>query len=299
MRAFRKTATVLCGLVFLFSAVAKLLSVRSFELYVFSLGLLSFDFTSLAARLLILLEGCTGLWFLSGWKLRWAKWIAWAQLAFFSAFLFWRIFLADGASCHCFGELIDLNPWQSLGKNVLLALLIALSAEELWPRPLRPLYLAAVGLAAGIGLFVASPPDWYYRQGRETGYVVPDKWEALEKEHPLPGKRIVCFLSTRCEHCQDLSRKLYGMLERQGIGPEYMQTFFLMTSDSTQVEVEAFFKDFFGGTVYPSAVLDPLTFLGVTSGAMPVVVLSEDGRPVQEFDYYALDEKAMAAFLFQ
>ena len=188
MRAFRKTATVLCGLVFLFSAVAKLLSVRSFELYVFSLGLLSFDFTSLAARLLILLEGCTGLWFLSGWKLRWAKWIAWAQLAFFSAFLFWRIFLADGASCHCFGELIDLNPWQSLGKNVLLALLIALSAEELWPRPLRPLYLAAVGLAAGIGLFVASPPDRYYRQGREIGYVVPDKWEALEKEHPPARK---------------------------------------------------------------------------------------------------------------
>lgn len=296
MVPFRKIAAIACGLVFLTSAVTKLLSIRSFELYVFSLELISFDLTSIAARLLILVEGATGLWFLSGWKLRWAKWFAWAQLAFFSAFLLWRLLAGDSASCHCFGNLVDLNPTQSLVKNGLLALLVGLSADELYPRPLRPLYLAALCIASGIGLFIASPPDLYYRQGRETQFIVPEKWEALVQDHPLPGKRVVCFLSTRCEHCQDMARKLEGMLERHGISPDKVQTFFLMVSDSTQAEVNTFFEEYMQGRPYPAVVLEPLTFLDVTSGSMPVVAFSEDGSLGRQYDYYALDEAQLQDF---
>jgi len=298
MRYLRKAATVLCGLVFLASAVAKLLSIQSFELYVFSLGLASFDLTSIAARLLILLEGLTGLWFLSGWQLKWARWIAWAQLLAFSAFLGWRMAVGDSGSCHCFGDLVDLNPLQSLVKNAALALLVGASARELYKTPLQPFYLAVLAGASAVALFVFSPPDWYYRHTQqEVQYILPEKWEALMQEHPVEGETVVCFMSTRCEYCRDCARKLQTMLSRHGAAPEQVQFFFLQVSDTTAAEVPAFFQQNMDAHAYPFQVLDPLTFLPVTGGAMPVMSLSRDGAMVKEYDYQTLDEQELAHFL--
>lgn len=298
MRNWRKAATILCGLVFLASPIAKLVSMRAFELYVFSMGMASFDLTSLAARLLILLEAITGLWFLSGWQLKWARWLAWAQLAVYSCFLVWRMAVGDSQSCHCFGELVDMNPLQSLLKNAVLAALVGFSATELYPRPLRPLYLAALSAAAAVALFCYSPPDWYYRRfGEPSQYIHPGQWDQLMASHPVQGQRLIAFMSTRCEHCQDCARKLHTMLEQADVQPEQVQLFFLMVSDSTETEIAPFFEKYMSGHVYPFQVLHPTSFLPVTSGAMPVVVLARDGEVVQEYDYQSLSEKDIVTFL--
>ena len=298
MGNWRKAATILCGLVFLASAIAKLVSMRAFELYVFSLGMASFDLTSLAARLLLLLEGITGLWFLSGWQLKWARVLAWAQLAFFSGFLVWRMAVGDSQSCHCFGELVDMNPLQSLLKNALLAVLVGFSATELYSKPLKPLWLALISGAAAVALFCYSPPDWYYRRfGEPSQYIHHGQWDQLMATHPVQGRQVVAFMSTRCEHCQDCARKLHTMLEQADAQQGQVQLYFLMVSDSTETEVAPFFEKYMNGHSYPFQVLHPTSFLPVTSGAMPVVVLSEEGSLVQEYDYQTLNEQEIRDFL--
>ena len=46
-------------------------------------------------------------------------------LAVFSCFLLYLVFVGNEGNCHCFGEVIDMRPEESLSKNVGLAILLA------------------------------------------------------------------------------------------------------------------------------------------------------------------------------
>lgn len=99
------------------SSVLKLVSVDDFELYVFSFGFASFDLCSLAARAVIAGELILGLGLVSGWWHNFVNSVTAALLVGFSGFLIWRMAAGDGESCHCFGNLVEMNPAQSLVKN--------------------------------------------------------------------------------------------------------------------------------------------------------------------------------------
>ena len=111
---------ILLGIFFLISGSSKLFSMESFELYIFSMDLMSFDLCALAARFCIIFELIVGLCYVTGVYRRWNNWAAMASLIIFSAFLGWRLAVGDSRSCHCMGNLADLTPFDSLVKNALL-----------------------------------------------------------------------------------------------------------------------------------------------------------------------------------
>ena len=128
---------ILLGLFFCVSAVLKLVSVNDFELYIFSFGFASFDLCTLVARLVIIGELILGLGLVSGWWHNFVNSVTALLLVGFSGFLIWRMAVGDEGSCHCFGNLVEMNPTQSLVKNVvaLAALAFAWSAPtELFAR---------------------------------------------------------------------------------------------------------------------------------------------------------------------
>lgn len=118
-------ARILLGLVFAISSVAKLSSLESFELYIFSFGYAGFDLCSIAARLIIIAEFLLGIFLAFNILPRLTRWLTGLSLAGFSIFLLWRAFIGDVESCHCMGNMVDMNPMQSLIKNIILALLLA------------------------------------------------------------------------------------------------------------------------------------------------------------------------------
>ena len=117
------------------SSIAKLSSMESFELYIFSFGFATFDICSLVARAVVIMEFLLGSFLVFNLLHRFTKWITAAFLAIFSIFLLWRMIAGDTESCHCMGDIVDLNPLESLIKNICLALFLVLA----WKAEDRPI----------------------------------------------------------------------------------------------------------------------------------------------------------------
>ena len=107
---------VLPGILFLFSATAKLIGIDAFEIYLFSFGWFSLGTAYLLARLVIAAEYTLGLLLIANLCPKTAWWGSVAMLAVFSVFLGWLALSGNRENCNCFGELVNLNPLQSLGK---------------------------------------------------------------------------------------------------------------------------------------------------------------------------------------
>ncbi len=289
----KRAIHVFLGLVFLASAIAKFISIKEFELYVFSFGMLGFDLASYASRLLIIIEAGTGLWLLSSWKQPAARVLTGLELLVFSAFLLWRLLLQDTDSCHCFGNLVELNPGQSLVKNTVLAIMLALCGNDLYKRPVPFVFFVGTFVVAFV-VFALSPPDHYYRLVSEKPhYINPEKWAERVQKDSITDNKIVCFFSTQCEHCENCAKKLNIMLSRAHISKDNVLIYFMDYNDSAESEVLPFLIDYMDGVDYPNKLLAPLDFIPLTNGVMPVLIIAEGETIIEEFICQSLTEKAL------
>ena len=118
------TVKIMLGMLFIVSALAKFFSIDSFEIYVYSFGIISLPLSFVAARLLIGLELLLGVALVSNRFHRGVSIVALLFLLFFVVFLSYAHLIGRTDSCHCFGELLPFNPVQSILKNAVLILLL-------------------------------------------------------------------------------------------------------------------------------------------------------------------------------
>lgn len=116
----RRIATVALGVAFIASALLKLHSIQRFELYLFGFGLLSFDLCTLAARVLIAGELILGVGLAAGYRPRLLCRIGFAATMLFSLWLVRLAVAGRTDNCHCLGDALELDPLQSIAKNVVL-----------------------------------------------------------------------------------------------------------------------------------------------------------------------------------
>lgn len=109
---------ILLGLMFIVSAVMKLVSLDSLVIYMFSFHILPFALTELAARFLIAFELALGVMLISKIKYKWVWWTAMAMMIFFTLFLVYTAIFRNDDNCHCFGDLIKVKPVTSIFKNL-------------------------------------------------------------------------------------------------------------------------------------------------------------------------------------
>ena len=181
---FRTVVRILLGAMFILSAVLKLITIDTFETYVYSFHLLSFTLAEVAARCLIALEFVTGCFLLLKAQYRWAWWVATLMTAGFTLFLVYVVLFRNDANCHCFGDLIPIEPLHSIYKNIgiLAALVFAYwqpkkrlslcKDEEMgkWPsftendysKKFKLWLLGISGGAAFVVLFILFPPNAVY-----------------------------------------------------------------------------------------------------------------------------------------
>ena len=107
-------ARILLGALFMLSSVAKLSSMEGFELYIFSFSFAPFDVCSVVARLVVIAEFILGLFLFLRIFIKPVNLVTAVSLAGFSVFLLWRVISGDAESCHCMGDLVEMNPVQSL-----------------------------------------------------------------------------------------------------------------------------------------------------------------------------------------
>lgn len=116
---------ILVGALFVVSALSKLVTIDTFEMYVYSFGLFPMVACFYLARLLVAAELLLGVALVSHRNHRFTTLTSLFFLIFFIVFLVYAQLIGRTDSCHCFGDMLPFNPVQSILKNaVLIAILL-------------------------------------------------------------------------------------------------------------------------------------------------------------------------------
>ena len=219
------------GAVFCVSAVAKLISIDDFELYIYSYGWFSLSFSFMAARLCIGIEIVLAVLLWTRFFPKVTKVATLLLLLGFSLFLCCAALLGRNESCECFGQLMDVNPAQSLLKNGVLILLVMWYYRTDGRLQISGTRHQSVGkwkkwvagallpLCLVIPFVVSVPDNWGFGPSQEP-YNHEALQEALAEGSALytmgvgEDRRLVAFVTPGCPYCQLARRKIDSMSKR-------------------------------------------------------------------------------------
>lgn len=126
----RSIVRIFLGALFILSAVLKLISIDTFEVYIYSFQLCSFTLAAIGARCLIAAEFIIGCALALKVQYRWAWWLATLMTVGFTFFLVYVVLFRNDANCHCFGDLIPIEPLHSIYKNIGILLLLGFAYKQ-------------------------------------------------------------------------------------------------------------------------------------------------------------------------
>ena len=291
---------VLLGLVFIVSAVLKILDMDKFEIYIYSYHFFSLNFSFLVARLAIILELVLGIGLVSHTlhKLYW--WGSMAMLGGYTLLLIYALTLGRTDSCHCFGDFLQLDSKQSLIKNgVFMLLFLLIYRMESWKTPFRWLLLCLTVMISAIAVFVISPPDNFTSNSDPEQNLQTELFYEMLDDAPLEalnlreGKQVVCFFSTSCDYCQMAARKLSLMQQFYGFQKENITYLFMGNEESIAKFYEESGSAQYRDLLYP----DVARLLKAINGNFPVVVFLEDGAVVHEYGFRNMNEAEIKTFM--
>ena len=285
---------VLLGLVFIASAVLKLVEMDHFEIYVYSYHFFSFNLSCWVARAVVILELVLGLGSVSHCfhKLIW--WGSIAMLAGYTLLLIYALAHGRTDNCHCFGGFLQFDPKQSLIKNgVLILLFLLIYRMKGWKMPLRGLFMCLAVVASIIAVFVISPLD---DDTPEQNLQVEVFNEMLD-DAPLDslklreGKQVVCFLSADCELCQMAAHKLSLMQQFYGFPADRITYLFVGDKEDVARFYEKSESAQYRDVIYPDSRLSK-----AIGGMFPTIVLLDNGVVAHEYGFRSMNEEEIKAF---
>lgn len=277
-RVLRLALRLLLCAVFVFSAVAKLMAIDHFELYIFSYGLVPLNVAYVLARLCIGAELGLAAIVALGWWPRTARMLTVGLLLVFTLFLTYALLVGRTESCQCFGQALPMAPGVSLVKNAVLIVVALAAYHGAEPRKGKRWLAAVLCVAAAVVPFVVSVPDNWMFGPEETRFdsarlavMIGDGGELGERQLD-DGRQVVAFVTPGCQYCQLARQKLDAIFQRHGLDPARL------------------------AYVEPSDV-GTAPFLEVTYGQRPLVMLLDSGRVVRTYHLRNINEREMARFV--
>lgn len=290
---------VVLGLVLIFSAIMKVVGMDRFEIYIYSYHFFSLNFSFLVARAAIITELVLGIGLLSRCFHRLMWWGSVAMLGCYTLLLFYALILGRTDSCHCFGDILQFNPWQSLLKNAVMLGAFALIYNNESRRFKNDwLALAAVTLVASAAVFVVSPPDNFThdynpeRNLNEELFFEALNDTPLDTLHLTQGRQVVGLFSTGCELCQMSAHKLSLMQQYYGFPAENVTFVFIGTEEGIERFYEMSEAARYRSVLYEDAV----RFLIISDGMLPTLVFMEDGEVIHEYGFRNMKETEIREF---
>ena len=301
-KAARVVALVLrmaLGALFIVSAIAKLIGIDRFEIYIFSFNLLPLTWSMMAARLVIVAELLVGIGLMANIAKRLVDTCALLMLVCFTLFLGYAALSGRTDSCQCMGSLVEFDPLQSIAKNavLLLLLVVAMGARPWSWRPRWFVWLPVV-LAPTVTVFVLSAPDnWLFGPSDEI-YNAEQLDSAIAPDGELAplklaeGRHAVAFLSPGCQFCRMADEKLTHICRRNGLDSTAF-VYIIPAADSTVTPLTLDTVSF----IRPGHLVPPMTFALITYGQRPMLMLMENGKVTATCHYRNINEKQIVDFL--
>lgn len=296
----RLTIRLLLGVFFIGTAVLKLLSIDNFEVYLYSFGLFSYTWTTFFSRLLIFIELMIGLSLILKIYFKQIWWLTMLMMVGFTLFLVYAAIFRNDSNCHCFGDLIELNPTQSIFKNIFtIALLLFIRKERSYDyKPLLKKWLIAITLLLSLAIpFILVPMDVIYNKiySEKDNVNTVAFYESLGNSTFVDlqqGRHLINYVLAGCKYCRIGAEKVTMMMDRHGISHDRLK-FFIGGSD----EAIAKFVEATGTSDYQHWKIPAPEFMAITYGKFPLFVFIEDGKVVKAGDFRILDDGNLVEFL--
>ncbi len=317
------------GAFFIVTAVLKLLSIDNFEVYIYSFNIVDFVTTTFLSRLLISIELFIGLSLIFNICHKQIWLLTLLMMAGFTLFLVYAGIFRNDSNCHCFGSLIELDPWQSIIKNIIvLASLFVIRKETRFktkilskPKTIKWIFGIIVSVSIAIP-FVMVPMDAiynkiysdkenintivFYESLRDSTYTdflntLPEKaGDTMVFVHETrlmcvnEGRYIINYALAGCGYCRVGAEKLRLMLDKHDVSHEKVK-FVLGGSDMAVSNFIRHTQTF----DYEHWKIAASKMMSVTFGKFPLYVFVEDGKIVKTGDFRMLNDKEVTRFLNQ
>lgn len=291
---------ILIGAFFITTAIFKLLSLDSFEVYIYSFNIFNYVLSSIVARLVIMAEFLLGGLLISKILYKQAWWLTMAMLAGFTLLLVYIALFRHDTNCHCMGDIVQLNPVISIIKNIVtMALMLFVRKEED--------YQFRGKVAVGVGLLVASfavpfvlfPTDNIYLAFSRQETKIDDKkmsfflQDSTAQSLNIPqGDFVIGFFSSGCQYCKQSARKLNTIVQNNQLDSSKVIFFIWGGEKSIQK-----FKEETETEGYQFSIIGPVEAIELVLGQFPTYVFSHDGKVEKAMDVRGLNERNVVEFM--
>jgi uncharacterized membrane protein YphA (DoxX/SURF4 family) len=278
MKYFYYILRILVGLTFIVSALAKLYPIESFENTFIELGVSNWTFAPFLARLVIALELFIGLSIIFNlWLKNKVYYLAQGVLAFFTTYLVFLLFTkGNDIDCGCFGNLIELSPIESIAKNfvMIIALLFIPRQYHKYGHAVKigVIFILIFSVTLPLSL---NPIGVHNLQGVEVNHKVdlselPALYKTKDKVDFSKGNKVVVFLSYKCKHCINATKKLVLLDKQQKINNLY-----LIIGSKREEGLISFIED--NKPNFPIIWMKGDDFFKYSGGRLPAIFYLEDG----------------------
>ena len=290
---------LLLGVFFISTAVLKLLSIDSFEVYIYSFGIVNYITVTFLSRLLISIELLIGISLIFKIYFRQVWWLTMLIIAGFTLFLIYAAIFRNDSNCHCFGSLIELDPSQSIIKNIItIVLLLFIRKEQSHDyKPLMRKWLIGISIAVSIIIpFVLVPMDVIYNKihSEKENINTVAFYESLSDStyrELQQGRYLINYALAGCKFCRLGAEKLVLMVEKHNIPHEKIKFVVGGNDDAISKFIEKTNTSDYEHYKIPAPELMSITF-----GKFPLYVFLEDGKVVKAGDFRILDDGFLMEF---
>lgn len=295
----RHIIRLLLGMFFIASAVLKLLSIDSFEIYIYSFGIINFTTTTFLSRLLIFTELVIGISLILKIYLRQFMWLTLLMMVGFTLFLIYAAIFRDDSNCHCFGSLIEINPRQSIFKNIIITALLFFIRNEKshdYKPFLRKCLVATDIIISLIISFIIIPMDAIYNRiySEKESVNTAAFYESINDsihEELHHGRYLINYALAGCGHCRVGAEKLTLILDRHQIPHDRVK--FVVGGNDEAIKR---FIETTKTSDYEHWKIPAPEFIAITFGTFPLFVFIDDGEVVKAGDFRIIDDKTIEEF---
>ena len=218
----------------------------------------------------------------------------------FTLFLIYAAIFRNDSNCHCFGSLIELDPRQSIVKNIItLTLLFLINNEKSHDyKPVVKKWLVAGIFVVALAIpFVAVPMDVIYNKiySEKENVNTVAFYESMSDSTFVDlqqGRYLINYALAGCKFCKVGAEKLTLMLDRHGISHDKVK-FIIGGSD----EAVCRFIENTNTSDYEHWKIPAPKFMAITYGKFPLYVFIEDGKVVKAGDFRILNDQELSEFL--
>lgn len=304
MNLLRNIIRLGIGSMFIIAAFLKLWSIDELEIYIYSFDIFNFITTTVLSRLIISGELILGSFMIFNVYRRFTCFATLATECLFTLFLIFVTLFRDDANCHCFGEMVELNPLESIVKNIVtMALLFfIMTKEESKHKAWLPATLCVLSLVV---TFIVTPMDSLYKKiySSEKEISTIDLHDAFDDIFKIDftgddmfvdstmslvhdkGKHLMVVVSSGCKYCQIGVKKLSLIVKNKGIDTDKINIVIWGSKEGVRN-----FREMTNTQDYSYWHIMPRQAIDVTYGRFPMFIWMEGDSVVSAGDFRDIDD---------